>query len=362
MNGPTLSRRTLMKLAAAATALGAAGPLKGEDPPAAPVPRLGIKLGLDNFSVRALKWKAGQLIDYAAQLQTDSLFITDLDAFENFSDGYLGDLRKKAADLGLQIHLGTWSICPTSTSFKNTWGTAEEHGALAIRVAKALGSPVARVILGMAPDRKTPGGIEARIDDMVASCKALRGRCLDAGVKLAIENHAGDMQARELAGLIEAAGKDYVGANIDSGNAVWTMEDPLANLEVLAPYVVTSSLRDTMIWETPNGATAQWVAMGEGVVDQKAYFAMFAARCPGVPVHIETIGGFNHEIPYLQPDYMKQWPKHASSELARFIALAKKGHPLPAGRGSFATEQDFQKDQIERSLAYCKRSLGLGLR
>jgi hypothetical protein len=43
-----------------------------------------IKLGLDNFSVRALKWKADALIDYAVSLKTDSLFITDLDAFESF--------------------------------------------------------------------------------------------------------------------------------------------------------------------------------------------------------------------------------------------------------------------------------------
>ena len=35
---------------------------------------------------------------------------------------------------------------------------------------------------------------------------------MDAGLKIAIENHAGDMQARELKMLIEEAGKDFVGA------------------------------------------------------------------------------------------------------------------------------------------------------
>lgn len=70
------------------------------------------------------------------------------------------------------------------------------------------------------------------------------------------------MQAAELVTLIEAAGKDYVGANANSGNAVWTMEDPLASLETLAPYVLTTSLRDSAIWESANGATVQWTAMG----------------------------------------------------------------------------------------------------
>ena len=51
-----------------------------------------------------------------------------------------------------------------------------------------------------------------------------------------MENHAGDMQAWELVNLIEAAGPDFVGATMDPGNATWTMEDPMVNLELLGPY------------------------------------------------------------------------------------------------------------------------------
>ena len=122
-----------MKAGIAATATLAAAP-------AAFAQERKTKLGLDNFAVREMKWKAEALIDYAAQLKTDSLFITDLNAFENFEDSYLTGLRKKAADKGLDIQLGTWSICPTSTRFDKKWGTAEEHLALGIRVAKALGT------------------------------------------------------------------------------------------------------------------------------------------------------------------------------------------------------------------------------
>jgi sugar phosphate isomerase/epimerase len=326
-----------------------------------------IKLGLDNFSVRALKWKADALIDYAASLKTDSLFITDLDSFENFEDKYLTGLRQKAADKGLQIQLGTWSICPTSKAFRNKWGTAEEHLALTIRVAKALGSPVARVILGTQEDRKTPGGIEARMADTVKVCKSQRSRALDAGVKIAIENHAGDMQARELVQLIEAAGKDYVGANLDSGNALWTVEDPIASLEILGPYAVTTSLRDSAVWESAKGATVQWTAMGEGTVDLKAYFAKFAELCPNVPVHIETISGFNREFPYLQPSFWEIFPKMPAADFARFVALAKKGKPreawrAPEGKSRDEAEQEHQKSEIEKSIRYCKEELGLGLK
>src|SRR5439155_1769286 len=151
---------------------------------------------------------------------------------------------------------------------------------------------------------------------------------------------------------------------MDSGNATWTMEDPLASLETLGSYVITTSLRDSAIWETANGATVQWTAMGEGNIDWKKYFARFAELCPNVPVHIETISGFNREIPFLKPDFWKVWPNARAVDLARFLALAKNGKPrgpwkAPDGKDRKIAEQEYQKAEIERSISYC-RELGLG--
>src|SRR5581483_84061 len=252
-----LDRRTFLKTTATAgAALALLGGVKAGN--AAAPPEKKIKLGFDNFSVRAMGWKAHALLDYAASLKLDSILISDLDAYENFNEPYLQEVRAKAKDLGIELHAGTWSICPTSKFFKNKWGTAEEHVALGIRVAKSLGSPVLRVILGMGDDRKTEGGIEARIRDTVKVCQALRSQALDAGVKIAVENHAGDMQAWELVTLIEAAGKEYVGATLASGNACWTLEDPMESLEILGPYTLTTGLRDSMVWEYVDGAKVQW--------------------------------------------------------------------------------------------------------
>jgi sugar phosphate isomerase/epimerase len=353
-------RQFIQSLAAAAVAAAVR-------PACAEPPRRGTRLGFDNFSLRAFGYKAPQLIDYAASLKLDSLFISDLDAFENLDADYLAGLRRRAADAGLDIHVGTWSICPTSTVFRDNHGTAAEHLALGLRVAAAVGSPVLRVVLGHRGDRLTPGGIEARIADTVAVLRAARSQALELGVKIAVENHAGDMQAWELAGLIEQAGADFVGANLDSGNSTWTLEHPLRTLETLAPYVVTTSLRDSAVWETERGAAVQWTALGEGDVDQPAWFARFAELCPGVPVHIETISGFNHELPYLEPDFWQAFPKGRASELAEFVALARRGRPrephvLPEGADRQQAEQEYQRAELERSLRYAKDVLGLGLK
>jgi 3-oxoisoapionate decarboxylase len=361
------SRRDFLKSAALAAAGWVSTKHLAADETRRRLSKYHIRLGIDNFAVRAMNWKAPALVDYAAALKLDTLFITDLDAYESLEAAYLENLRAKAANSGLQIIAGSWSICPTSKVFRKQWGTAEEHLALGIRVAQALGSPVIRVVLGNREDRLTEEGIAARIRDTVKVCKALRTRAIDSGVKIAVENHGGDMQAWELAGLVEDAGRDYVGVNLDSGNAVMTMEDPLASLEILGPYTLTTSLRDSAVWESAKGATFQWTAMGDGDVDLKQYFERFAELCPRVAVNIETISGSNREIPYFTDAFWKAYPQARAKDFARFLALAKRGKPrdpvkFPDGPDRLAIEQTFQKSQLERSIQYCKNELGLGLK
>jgi sugar phosphate isomerase/epimerase len=355
---PHLSRREFIGRTAAATAALALSP-------AARAFATRHKLGFDNFAVRAFGWKAPQLVDYAGSLGCTSILISDLDAFETLDESYLKAVRQRAADKGLQIHLGTWSVCPSSKVFRSNRGTADEHLALGIRSARTLGSPVIRVVLGTWEDRLTDGGIDRHIDDLLGVCRRARSLALDTGVKIAIENHAGDMHSTELARLIEAAGTDYVGVNLDSGNACWTLEDPLDNLRNLGKYTVTTSLRDSAVWNTPDGVAVAWTAMGEGQVDLEAYFALFDELCPGIPVHIETISGFNREFPFLKPEFWKAWPHMPAEPFAHFLAFAKKGTARPTfqppqGAEKAQAEQAYQKGEIERSLKYCRETLGLG--
>ena len=231
-----------------------------------------IRLGFDNFSVRAFNWKAPQLIEYASSLNVDTLLLSDLDVYESVEEDYLKKVRLQAEEAGIELQAGTSSICPTSQAYdEKKWGKAEDHARLLIRTAKRLGSSVARCYLGSGRDREGDGGIDRHIQQMVQVLKAVQGEAEDAGVKIAVENHAGDMQAWELVGLIQAAGESFVGATMDPGNAVWALEDPMVNLELLGPYAVTTGIRDTAVWETQRGATTMWANMGGGVVDWQAY-------------------------------------------------------------------------------------------
>ena len=342
----------------------AASTLLPSNAPAAE-PSKRIALGIDNFAVRAFGWKAPQLIEYAASLQLDTLFLSDLECLPSLEEGSLKEIKTMADAKGLALYVGSWSICPSSVRFKPNWGSAEEHLKTGIRVAKTLGSPVFRVILGGMDDRKTPGGIGARIDDTLQVLKTCKSAALNAGVKIAVENHAGDMHSWELLELVEKAGPDFVGVNIDSGNAAWTLEDPLDVLERLGPYTLCSSLRDDMIWNTNDGAAIQWTAVGDGLIDWKTFVTRWQILCPKVPIQIETISGFSRNFPYKTESFWQHYDKRPEA-LAKFEALAAKGHPLPSfkaeGPDKKEAERAYQKAEIERSITFCKKNLGLGLR
>jgi 3-oxoisoapionate decarboxylase len=327
-----------------------------------------LKLGFDNFSIRAFNWKAPQLIDYAASLGVDTLLLSDLDVYESLDEDYLKGIRDRAERAGLELHAGTGSICPTSQSYNAAkWGPAEDHARLLIRTAQRLGTSVARCYLGSRRDREEGIGVERHIEAMVKVLKAVQSEAEDANVTIAVENHAGDMQAWELVQMIEAAGKSFVGATIDPGNATWTMEDPLVNLELLGPYTVTTGIRDTAIWETDSGAMCMWANMGQGVVDWTVYVKRFRELCPNTPFVLEIISyKWSHELQYLRPDFWSRYPGVRASEFARFIALAKRGQPfeIPAGRPtgepSPELERAQQKYDLEESLRYCREVLGIG--
>ena len=325
-----------------------------------------IKLGFDNFSIRALGWKAPALLNYGHSLQVDTVLFSDLHVYEDHSPSYLQDIKKRGDDFGIEIQAGTGSICPTSTTYDDTFGAAEEHLSLAIRIASNVGSSVVRCFLGRAEDRATEGGLEARIADTIAVLKAVRNQALDAGIKIAVENHAGDMQGWQVAALIEEAGPEFVGATLDSGNATWTLEDPIANLKALGPYAVSTGIRDSMVWHTEEGARVQWMAMGEGLTDWHRYMDLYEELCPDTPVQLEIISGFSRPFGVKDDAFWEHYTDIRAREYHGWMDLAGRGYAVPSFSPPEENRQQaneaYQKAELERSIRYCKDVLGLGLK
>jgi len=356
-------RRTFLQSGAAATAVNSAAQ-----------PPQGIKLGFDTFSIRAYQWKAIELLDYAASLKLDAIQLSSLADYESLEPAHLARVKDHAARLGIQIDAGTSCVCPSSNMYNRaTQGEPRDYLLKSLRVAHAVGSKMMRCFLGSGADRRGSLPIEAHMENTIKLFRTVRSEALDAGVKIGVENHAGDMQAREVRTIIEESGKDFVGSCLDTGNPVWVAEDPFVTLEVLAPYVVTTHIRDSAVWEHPRGAATQWVALGDGSVDFKRFIARYRELCPHLPaMQLEVITGRRPDVlPYLEPDFWKYFPKTPAAEFSRFVALAKSGRPfmgnmlIAGGKQPPAIEaalKEQQKIDLERSLEYAKKELGIGIR
>lgn len=331
----------------------------------------GLKFGYDSFNFRGYGWKAIQFLDYAAQQKLDAVNLSELGDYESEDPGYLQKVKDHAQQLGIQIDGGLGCMCPTSTSYNKASGDAEQFWRRGLRANKRAGSAIMRGFLGGPTERTGP--IEKHMDVMLKLLKAVRSEAMDLGMKIAIESHS-DMQAWELKQLVETAGTEFVAVTLDTGNPILIHEDPLLTLETLAPYALLAHCRDSCIFEHPRGAAYQWVAMGDGHFDFNQYFDKFKQLCPNASVHLEILTGTPPSVlPYLEPDYWKVYPKARASDFARFVALAKHGHPymgtgLITVRGQAvppsyaAARKDQQQVDLERSFDYCKKVLKLGIR
>lgn len=325
-----------------------------------------VPLGLDAHSLRGMRWKASQLIDYAAEQKLDAVLFNNLDYFESLDATHLKRLKEKANSHRMRIYMGAGSISQNSVAFSSKHGSAETLLAESIRVAQAVGSPVVNVRIGRVDDRYTEGGIGARIQEAVKVLKALRSRAQDADIKYGFENHAGDLRSNELLGLIEQVGTDVCGVMLDPGNALWAMEDPMRQIQMLGTHVVCTSVRDYMVWESDEGAIFQWTTIGKGLMDVPAFTRHMATLCPGVPLFVETISNSPRPIPFLSREFWKGYPDLAAADLVDFLKLLRRGRPMeiatpPPGVDAKTFEQAHQRAEFEQSIAYLRQHCRAGI-
>ncbi|HMC61415.1 MAG TPA: sugar phosphate isomerase/epimerase [Candidatus Solibacter sp.] len=357
-------RRTFLQTLPAAAAM--AGASADEVP---------VKLGFDTYSLRAFQWKGVELLDYAANLKLDTIQFSALEDYGGLDARNLQKVKDTAARHRIAIDSGMGCICESSKAFDKHGRPVREQLSEGLRVTKAVGSTAMRCYMGRSDDRLGPLPIEAHMENTIKVFRQVRSEALDLGVKIALENHAGDMQAREVKTIIEEAGKDYVAACLDTGNPVWCIEDPFVALETLAPYVVTTHVRYSIVFETPRGAAFQWVALGDGNVDLARFVQQFRKLCPKSSMQLEIITGRPpRELPYLEADFWKAFPKMPGWEFARFVALARSGRPFmgamviedipgqkPAAPVMLEALKEQQRIDLERSFEYARKKLNVGV-
>jgi 3-oxoisoapionate decarboxylase len=327
-------------------------------------------LGINTYCLRFQRWNDRRLVDYCTEQRLDACFLQDsLDA-SVMDPRHWAEVRSWSKDLGLRLETGGGAILPKSAeAAPQSVATLRKN----IERAAAMGSPIVRALLASDRYSMPPGTAERHIETTVKILRDVRTQAVDAGVKIAIENHK-ELQAWETRQLIESAGKEFVGSYLDTGNPVFVAEDPFTTVEELGPYAVTFHLRDSVVYEHPDGIAVQWVPLGEGTVDFKALVARAAEILPPVAIYCKPITARPPVVlPVYSDEFWTKWfPRARSRDLGRFLALAKLGRAydkphltadVPEQRDRYMEALKVQQlDHMQRSLEYCKKNLDLGIR
>jgi sugar phosphate isomerase/epimerase len=121
-------------------------------------------------------------------------------------------------------------------------------------------------------------------------------------LSVAIENHK-DWLARELVALVKAVDSPNLGVCVDFGNNLALLEDPDETIELLAPYAVTTHLKDMAVRRTEAGFELSEVPLGDGMLPLDRYIATLRRVRPGVPLCLEMITRDPLVVPYRTDRY-----------------------------------------------------------
>mgnify|MGYP001147796482 CR=1 FL=1 len=139
-----------------------------------------------------------------------------------------------------------------------------------IPYAKEIGADVMRVVGSSLLFRHEPHGPQVKaLAEMFKKAVVV---AKDYKVKLAVENHI-DFTSDEILQMLEMVDSEYFGLNFDTGNFLRLLDDPIAGMEKLAPYVLATHVKDLV--PDKNARPTDWhffagVPVGMGLINNQA--------------------------------------------------------------------------------------------
>ena len=180
------------------------------------------------------------------------------------------------------------------------------------------------------------------------------------GVRLAIENHK-DYLAPELVEVLRQMSSEWIGACVDTGNSIALLEDPYAVVEALAPFAVTTHIKDMAVQEYADGFLLSEVPAGDGFLDLPRMIATLRKASPRIALNIEMITRDPLQIPCLTPAYWATFGDMEAAQLAEALARVKQNaspKPLPRTTDLLPAQQlEFEDNHVRQYLAWARQKL-----
>lgn len=174
---------------------------------------------------------------YAKYLDVDGVSLESC-FFPSFDKGWFKDLNTQLDDYGFD-RVYAWGHPDGLEAGKNR----DEFDSMVAQIpnAKLIGADVMRVVASSLMFRFEPHG--PQIDILVDWFKEAVKVAEEYDVKLAVENHL-DYTADECVELLERVDSPYLGLNLDTGNFLRLLDDPVEGTKKLADRVYATHIKD----------------------------------------------------------------------------------------------------------------------
>lgn len=220
--------------------------------------------------------------------------------------GNFAKVPARAKDLGMYVE----AIIPLSSFEKG------------VQNAQAMGATCVRVNAGgrRYEDFSTLAGFENFKAKALAAIAIAVPIAEKYKIPLAIENHKDWTPDQQIA-IFKSYSSEYLGACLDFGNNIALCEDPMEVAEKLAPYAITTHVKDMGVEPYDDGFLLSEVRLGEGFLDLKKIVSLLR---PGTHLNLEMITRDPLKIPCLTDRYWATFPDVKADQLARALSLVQR--------------------------------------
>ena len=230
-------------------------------------------------------------------------------------NGDLPKLRARAEELGMYIE--GWAPMPhgnDTSGLEQALEHAKEANAVAVRTA-CLGTRRYETFSTYADWQQFVGERNKSIEAALRVVDRYK-------IPLGIENHK-DWLADDLAAMLAKHASEYLGACLDFGNNISLLDDPMRVIEVLAPYTVSTHLKDIAVAPGADGFLLSEVILGQGLLDLPRAISLVQQSRPKTRLSLEMITRDPLDVPCLTDKYWATFPDRNGIYLARTLRFVR---------------------------------------
>jgi 3-oxoisoapionate decarboxylase len=267
--------------------------------------------------------------------------------------GDLQQLRARAEQLGMYVEGMVQLPANGETSaFEKSIEDAKAAGAACVRAASLSGRRY-ETFASLADWRKFVADSKRNLEAALPILEKYR-------MPLALENHK-DWTADEMVSLIKSHSSEYLGVCLDFGNNISLLDDPMNVAEMLAPFTISTHVKDMGVEWYPDGFLLSEVVLGQGFLDLPRMLSLVRQSRPVAHFSLEMITRDPLQVPCLTDKYWVAFPDRNGVFLARTMQLVQKyksSKPLPRISGlSHEAQLQAEQENVSASLQYAHEKL-----